>query len=105
MHTLKLTASISPNRSLPFSDRLAERALRDRVADAVSRLLGDGQVFHRCDVPSIKLTSVTESGKSNGWVRAIYGKTWNGKDWIYGWTVHSHKLEGDSNVTYHVEAR
>ena len=33
------------SRSLPFSDRLAERALRERVAEAVSRSLGDGRLL------------------------------------------------------------
>jgi pilus assembly protein CpaF len=40
-----VTGRPSASRSLVFSDRLAERALRDRVADAVSRSLGDGQLL------------------------------------------------------------
>jgi pilus assembly protein CpaF len=40
-----VTGHPSASRALVFSDRLAERALRDRVADAVSRSLGDGQLL------------------------------------------------------------
>lgn len=68
----------------------------------VRAVLPDGAAFHRCDVPAVKLASVTEAGKVNGWVKAVYGKTAMGEQWIYGWTVHSHKY-GKEPVTMHVE--
>jgi hypothetical protein len=70
----------------------------------VRAILPDGAVFHRCDVPAIKLATVTEHGKVNGWVKAIYGKTRQGSEWIYGWVVHSHRYE-EGPVVYHVEKR
>lgn len=68
----------------------------------VRALVPEGQVVHRCDVPSIKLDTVTEDGKKNGWVRAIYVKTAIGDQWVQGWMVHSHQHDGDPAITYHV---
>lgn len=68
----------------------------------VRALLKNDDVFHRCDVPAIKLASVDDDGKKNGWVKAIYGKTAQGDQWIYGWTVHSHQ-RGNQPVIFHVK--
>lgn len=57
----------------------------------VRSLIKENQVFHRCDVWSIRMTSVTESGAANGEVVAIYGKTFQGGNWIYGWIMYSHR--------------
>ena len=68
----------------------------------VRAILKPHDVFHRCDVPHIKLASVDASGNKNGWVKAIYGKTRQGGNWIYGWTVHSHR-HGSEPVVYHLD--
>lgn len=67
----------------------------------VRAVLPEGQVVHRCDVPSIKLDSVREDGSKNGWVRAIYVRAAVGDQWVYGWIVHSHSYEG--TTVYHVK--
>lgn len=57
-------------------------------------LLRDGDEFYRCDVPSIKLASVTDTGKKNGWVQAVYGGALQGDKWLYGWIVYAHEVAG-----------
>lgn len=69
----------------------------------VRTLIEDGDRFDRCgSVPSIRLATVTDHGKKNGWVRAVYGGTKQAGKWIYGWTVHSHRFEKEK-VVYHLE--
>lgn len=57
----------------------------------VRTLIRQNQVFHRCDVTTLTMNSVTATGTPNGQVKAIYGKTLQGGYWFYGWIIHSHK--------------
>lgn len=69
----------------------------------VRALLGPGDVFHRCNVRSLRVDSIDLEGDVNGWVQAVYGKTYQGGNWLYGWTVYAHQLETDPEPVLHVE--
>jgi len=70
----------------------------------VRSLLRPGQRFYRCNVYSIKKDAIDDQGQVNGWVQAVYGKTLQAGNWIYGWTIYAHQAEGDPAPTYHLEA-
>lgn len=69
----------------------------------VRTLLRPGQRFYRCNVYSIKEDAIDDDGEVNGWVQAVYGKTLQAGNWIYGWTVYAHQAAGDPQPTYHLE--
>lgn len=51
----------------------------------VRTLIENGDRFDRCGgVPSLKLATVTEHVKKNGWARAVYGATRRAGKRIYG---------------------
>jgi hypothetical protein len=75
----------------------------NRVGGGISRtILQDGETFYPCNVHSITSHSKCKSGEScsDGWVKAIYGFTFQGGHRIYGWTVHSHKFEAQPAVMH-----
>ncbi|MEJ7735750.1 MAG: hypothetical protein WKG00_41995 [Polyangiaceae bacterium] len=67
----------------------------------VRALLETDAAFHRRHVLALELATVTETGQQNGWVKALYGKTRQGGNWIYGWTAHSHQFP-DEPVVWHM---
>lgn len=67
----------------------------------VRALLVDGQPFLRCAVDSIDSIAYGKgTAEEVGRVTAIYGKTRTSEDapWIYGWTIHSHRMRNDDGT-------
>lgn len=57
----------------------------------VRAVLKRSMIFYRCDVEPLKTVSYGLDDQQNGWVTVVYGKTYTGKQWIYGWTIHSYE--------------
>jgi hypothetical protein len=57
----------------------------------VRAVLKRGDVFERCDVAPLKTVSYGLNNEQNGWMTVVYGRTFNGKQWLYGWVIHSYE--------------
>ena len=82
--------------------------LNARGGGMVRALVRDGQVFHRCDVKAITFGSWNKAGETNGEVVAVYGKTLQGNDWLFGWVIHSHRYDSagtTGETVLHLEPR
>lgn len=62
----------------------------------VRSILQDGEVFYPCEVAAIRSTSIQEPG----WVKVIYGMTYQGGREVFGWIVHSHQTGNDPPVMH-----
>lgn len=57
----------------------------------VRAVLKRGMIFRRGDVPPLKTVSYGLDDAQNGWVTVVYGKVFTGRQWLYGWTIHSYE--------------
>jgi hypothetical protein len=57
----------------------------------VRAVLHRGMRFDRCDVEPLKMVSYGLDNAQNGWVTAVYGRTFTGKQWLYGWVIESYE--------------
>jgi len=57
----------------------------------VRAVLKRGMVLQRCNVPSLKTVSYGLDNQQNGWVTVVYGRVFTGKQWLYGWVIHSYE--------------
>lgn len=57
----------------------------------VRAVLKRGMLFQRCNVAPLKTVSYGLDNKQNGWMTVVYGKTFTGKQWLYGWVIHSYE--------------
>jgi hypothetical protein len=65
--------------------------LNARGGGMVRALLRDGDVVDVCDVPPIAMYSFDAAGAINGQVTAVYVRTEQAGNELYGWTVRSHE--------------
>lgn len=80
--------------------RKADDSRPNNGGGMVRALIRDGQVFHRCDVASIRSSAFKEGGnRPIGWVKAVYGKISTGDQWLYGWVVDSHRRTAKDDGT------
>ncbi len=57
----------------------------------VRAVLKRGMGFERCNVAPLKTVSYGLDNEQNGWVTVVYGRTFTGKQWLYGWVIHSYE--------------
>ena len=57
----------------------------------VRAVLKRGDVFERCNVVPLKTVSYGLDNEQNGWITVVYGRTYTGKQWLYGWVIHSYE--------------
>jgi hypothetical protein len=71
----------------------------------VRAVLKRGMVFRRCDVAPLKTVSYGLDDQQNGWVTVVYGRAFTGKQWLYGWTIHSFEKWTRDKASGQVEKR
>lgn len=86
--------------SLPGYTYLSWSWINKDGGGIVRSILQDGEVFYPCAVASIKSSSLQDPG----WVRVIYGMTYQGGNKLYGWIIHSHQ-SGTGPVINHLQCR
>jgi hypothetical protein len=76
-----------------------------RGGGMVRSLLRDGDLVDVCEVPPATMDSYDSAGGTNGRVEAVYVRTEQGGNELFGWTVRSHELfdDGRGRVS-HLEA-
>jgi hypothetical protein len=57
----------------------------------VRAVLKRGMTFEPCNVKPLRTVSYGLDDKQNGWITVVYGRVFTGKQWLYGWTIHSYE--------------
>lgn len=76
-----------------------------RGGGMVRALLRDGDLVDLCDVSPVTMDSYDETGSTNGLVEAVYVRTVQAGNVLYGWIVSTHELFYDGRGPIrHLEA-
>lgn len=72
----------------------AQRGGKANGGGGVTRaMIADGATVQLTRVRSIRTRSIDASGKTNGWVRAVYVRFNTGRQDLHGWLVSEHQYE------------
>lgn len=95
---------------LPDYTYLSWSWINEKGGGIVRALVSVGDVFYPCNVEPITSHAISQKKCDAypsqytcepGWVKAMYGKIYNGESSVYGWLVHSHRFKAEP-IVYHL---